>query len=302
MATNDAVTPNVDTPRGFALALVTYLLWGALPYYMKAVAHIPPMEVVAHRVIWSIPIAAAVLIWQGRTDALRTAIRTPRMLGMATITAGFVSINWLVYVWAIGANRAMEAALGYYINPLFSVFLGAVLLQERMSNAQKVAIGLALVAVAILTWDSGGLPWVSLSLALSWGFYAYFKKSLPIGPNQGFLLEVLILSLPAAIYIVYLEANGTGHFLTTGWRDSLLLLCAGVVTAVPLILYANGAKLLRLSTIAVMQYITPTLVFLSAVFVFHEPFGLTKLIAFGFIWAALAIYTSSALHGTRNRS
>ncbi len=301
MTTNDAASVNVDTPRGFAFALAAYLFWGALPYYLKAVAHIPPLEVVAHRVIWSIPIAAAVLIWQGRTDALRTAIRTPRMLGMATVTAAFVSINWLVYVYAIGADRVMEAALGYYINPLVSVFLGALLLQEMMSTAQKVAIGFALVAVAILTWETGGLPWISLALALSWGFYAYFKKSLPIGPNQGFLLEVLILAVPATIYVAYLEASGAGHFLATGWKDSVLLLCAGAVTAVPLLFYGNGAKLLRLSTIGVMQYLTPTLVFLSALFVFHEPFGLTRLIAFCFIWAALLIYTSSALQGVRKR-
>ncbi len=290
---------NEDTPRGFAFALTAYLFWGILPYYMKMVAHIPALEVVAHRVIWSIPIAGAVLLFQGRTADIKTAIRTPKMLAMAAVTAGFVSINWLIYVWSITHDRALEAALGYYINPLFSVFMGAVMLKEKMATAQKMAIGLAVIAVAILTWDAGGLPWISLSLAVSWGFYAFFRKTLPIGPNQGFLLEVLILAIPAAGYILYLQSTGNGHFGKTGWHDMALLAFAGLVTAVPLMVYANGAKLLRLSTIGVMQYITPTLVFISAVFVFKEPFSLTKLLAFGFIWAALAIYTLSLLRQRR---
>ncbi len=302
MATVNAVKLNEDTPRGFAFALAAYLLWGVLPYYMKMVAHIPPLEVVAHRVIWSVPLAAAVLLYQGRTADLKTAIRTPKMLGMAAVTAVFVSINWLIYVWAIGSNRAIEAALGYYINPLFSVFLGAMLLSEKMSRAQKYAILLAAIAVVILTWDAGGLPWISLGLAVSWGFYAFFRKTLPIGPNQGFMLEVMILFIPAASYVLYLETTGQGHFGHTGWRDVVLLLAAGLVTAVPLMVYANGAKLLRLSTIGVMQYLTPTLVFISAIFVFKEPFGLTKLASFVLIWAALVIYTGSMLHTSRKKA
>lgn len=301
MATANAVKLNEDTPRGFAFALTAYLLWGVLPYYMKMVAHIPPLEVVAHRVIWSLPLAAAVLLFQGRTADVKTAIRTPKMLGMAAVTAIFVSINWLIYVWAVGSNRTIEAALGYYINPLFSVFLGAMLLGETMSRAQKFAILVAAVAVVILTWDAGGLPWVSLGLAFSWGFYAFFRKTLPIGPNQGFMVEIMILFIPAAAYVIYLEATGQGHFGHTGWQDVALLSGAGLVTAVPLMVYANGAKLLRLSTIGLMQYLTPTLIFISAIFVFKEPFGLTKLVAFVLIWAALVIYTVTLVHGNRKR-
>tara|TARA_R110002020_G_scaffold39677_7_gene117648 strand:+ start:2465 stop:3439 length:975 start_codon:yes stop_codon:yes gene_type:complete len=290
-----------DTPRGFAFALVAYLLWGFLPFYMKAVAHIPAVEVVAHRVVWSVPIAAVVLILLGRTNDIRIALRTPRTLMMGMITASIITVNWGIYVWSIGADRTVEAALGYYINPLFSVFLAAVLLKERLDRQQMIAIALAVAAVALLAWESGGLPWVSLGLAGTWGFYAYFKKSLPVGPNQGFFLEVLILTMPAIGYIAYLESMGEGHFGGTGMTDIWLLLGCGVVTAVPLMIYANGAKLLRLSTIGIMQYIAPTMIFIIAVFVFKEPFGLTKLAAFVLIWMALAIYTSSLLRTRKAR-
>ncbi|HWU63096.1 MAG TPA: EamA family transporter RarD [Ensifer sp.] len=280
-----------DSPRGFAFALAAYFLWGFLPLFMKAIAHIPAPEIIAHRIIWSIPVAGAVLIATGRTADLKVALKSPRTLAMAALTASIITINWGIYVWSIAAGRALESALGYYINPLFSVFLGSVLLREKLSPSQWVAIGLAVCAVAILSVEAGGLPWVSLGLAVSWGFYAFFRKTLPVGPNQGFLLEVILLSVPAMAYIGYVETQGQGHFGDTGYGDVLWLLACGLVTAVPLILYANGAKLLRLSTIGIMQYIAPTMIFVIAVFIFKEPFGLSKLVAFAFIWAALLVFT-----------
>ena len=298
---SDRPTPpkNEDTLRGFGFALTAYLLWGFLPIYMKAVAHISPAEVIAHRVIWSIPIAGAVLIWLGRTADIRAAIRNPRMLAMAGCTAALISFNWGIYVWSIGSGHALDAALGYYINPLFSIFLGAVLLGERLSLAQKLAIGLAAIAVAVLTIEGGKLPWAALGLTISWGFYAYLKKSLPIGPNQGFFLEVLILSPFAVGYILWLAIRGNSHFFMGVPFDTSMLLSAGFVTAVPLMIYANGAKLLRLSTIGILQYIAPTMIFLIAVFVFDEPFGRAKMIAFPMIWAALVIYTISMVRQAR---
>ncbi len=295
------MSPNQDqdTGRGLAFALTAYGLWGFLPLYMKMLAHVPPAEVVAHRILWSVPIAALVLILLRRTDALREAFRNPRMLGMACITAALVSLNWGIYVWAIASGNALEAALGYYINPLFSIFLAAVFLGERLTRAQLVAIALAAGAVAVLAIDAGGVPWVALSLTLTWGFYALAKKSLPIGPNQGFLLEVLILLPPALGYVAYLSATGTSNFDLAFTRDTWLLLGCGVVTAVPLMCYANGAKGLRLSTIGILQYIAPTMIFLCAVFVFKEPFGQARMIAFPLIWLALVIYSTSMLRQMR---
>jgi chloramphenicol-sensitive protein RarD len=292
---------NEDSLAGFGYALTAYLLWGALPIFMKAVAHISPAEVIAHRVIWSVPIAGAILIYRGRLGDVWTALRTPRFLAMGAATAALISINWGIYVWSIGTGHALDAALGYYINPLFSVFLGAVLLKERLSLAQKAAIALAAVAVAVLTIEAGRLPWAALGLTVTWGFYAYLKKSLPIGPNQGFLLEVLILLVPALGYVGWLTATGTGHFMMGVTRDTTLLASCGLVTAVPLMVYANGAKLLKLSTIGIMQYISPTMIFLVAVFLFGEPFGTARMIAFPIIWVALAIYTFALFRQSRAR-
>lgn len=280
-----------DTPRGFAFALGAYLLWGFLPLYMKALAHIPAVEVIVHRVLWSVPVAGVILIATGRTADLARALRSPRTLAMAGLTAALVSINWGIYVWSIASGHALDAALGYYINPLFSVFVGWALLRERLAPAQWGAIALALVAVAILTWDAGRLPMVALGLTLTWGAYAFLKKWLPIGPNQGFMLEVLLLSPFALGYLIWLARTGQNHFLQGVPFDTAMLLGCGVVTAVPLILYANGAKGLRLSTIGIMQYIAPTMIFLTAVFVFDEPFGTARALAFPLIWAALALYT-----------
>ncbi|MCT4610955.1 MAG: EamA family transporter RarD [Pelagimonas sp.] len=281
---------NIDTPQGLAFALSAYFLWGFLPLYMKMVDHIPASEVVAHRVLWSVPVAGLVLILLRRTKELRAAFKSPKTVLLGCMTAGLVSLNWGIYVWAIANDQALDAALGYYINPLFSILLGALLLGERLTRLQWSAIALTAVAIAILTIENGRLPLVAIALMLTWGFYALFKKSLPVGPNQGFLLEVLILTPPALGYVIYLAVTGTGH-LFTGGMDTLLLMGCGVVTAVPLLLYANGAKLLRLSTIGIMQYIAPTMIMLIAVFVFDEPFGSARAIAFPLIWAALVLYS-----------
>jgi chloramphenicol-sensitive protein RarD len=287
-----------DSAAGFGFAVSAYVFWGFLPFYLKAVSHIPALEVIAHRILWSVPVAGLVLVALGRTADLKRAITTPRMVGMAALTALTISVNWGVYVWAIANDRALDAALGYYINPLFSVALGALLLREKLARAQWAAVGLAAIAVIILTVATGTLPWVALVLMTSFGIYAFLRKTLPIGPNQGFLLEVLLLSPAAIAYMIWLGPEG--HFLTTGWRDTGLLLGCGVVTAVPLILYANGAKRLKLSTIGILQYIAPTMIFLVAVFAFREPFGPARAVAFPLIWLALVLYTGSMIRTARN--
>ncbi|AAV96622.1 EamA family transporter RarD [Ruegeria pomeroyi] len=295
---SDQRPENVDTPKGLALAITAYLLWGFLPLYMKLLAHVPSIEVVAHRVIWSVPVAGALLVALGRTRDLRAALRNPRMLGMACLTAALISVNWAIYVWSINNGRALDAALGYYINPLFSIALAGLFLGERLSRAQIGAILLAAAGVAVLIVQAGELPWAALGLTFSWGFYALFKRSLPIGPNQGFLLEVLILTPFALAYVLWLMAQGQGHFGGFG-ADSLLLAGAGVVTAVPLLFYANGAKLVRLSTMGILQYIAPTMIFISAVALFGEEIDRGRMIAFPMIWAALVIYSVPMLRQMR---
>ena len=293
------MTHTEDSPRGLAFAIAAYLMWGGLPLYLKAISHVPALEVVSHRIIWSVPVASIILIILGRTRDIQTALKSPKLLAMGTLTAALISINWLTYVYAISTQRTLDAALGYYINPLFSVFLGFILLRERMRPLQWVAVCFAIGAVVVLAYELGSLPWISLTLTLSWGFYALFKRSLPIGPNQGFLLEVLVLSPIAIGYLTYLWINGTHSFANVSWSTTMLLMGSGVVTAVPLIVYANGAKLLRLSTIGMLQYIAPTFIFLTAVFIFDEPFGWEKKIAFPMIWVALAIYSASLIKTRR---
>lgn len=288
-----------DTPQGFAYALAAYGLWGILPLYLKALGHLSPFEVLAHRVVWSLPFAALILLVTRRFGDIRAALRSPRTLVMATVTASLITVNWCTYVYAVGSGHAIEGALGYFINPLFSILLGSILLKERLSPMQMGAIVLAFVAVGILTWDAGRLPWISLTLTFSWGIYSFLRKTLPVGPNQGFFLEVALLSVPALPYILWLEASGQGHLTHGTAIDSWLLAAAGIATAVPLMLYANGAKRLRLSTIGIMQYLTPTIIFLIAVFVFREPLSPVKLFAFVLIWSALGLYSLGMLRNSR---
>jgi chloramphenicol-sensitive protein RarD len=300
---SETIRPDADADarRGFLLALGAYFLWGLLPFYMKAVAHLPLIEVIAHRIVWSVPIAAAVLVWAGRTADFKAAIRSPRSIAMAALTAALISVNWSIYVWAVSVDRTVETALGYYINPLVVVVVGALVLGEKLDRLQIAAVALAAVAVAVMTVDAGKLPWVSLALAFSFAAYGFFRKTLPIGPSQGFLLEVLLLSVPALGYIIFLIATGQDHFISSTGTDTALLIGCGPITSVPLLLFAFGARLLRLSTIGIMQYIAPTMVFLIAVLIFDEPFGTTQAIAFALIWVALAMYSWSMFRGREIR-
>ena len=293
---------NQDTPAGLAFAMSAYLLWGFLPLYMHQLAHVPPLEVVAHRIIWSLPVAGVMALALGRVGDIRAALTNRNMVLMGLVTATLISVNWATYVYAIASGQAVQAALGYYINPLFSIVLGAVLLGERPSPIQQLAIGLAFVAVVILTLDAGSLPWVAIGLTVSWGLYAFFKKSMPIGPNQGFLLEVILL-FPCAIgFLIWMNAQGANHFTGGTGLDQALLMGCGVVTAIPLVLYANGAKRLRLSTIGIMQYVAPTMILLTAIFIFREPVSPLRLGAFALIWVALVLYSWGMLAQMRRKA
>ncbi|MBC2884816.1 EamA family transporter RarD [Ochrobactrum sp. CM-21-5] len=292
-----------DGSRGFLMAFGAYALWGALPFYLKALSHVPAMEVVAHRVIWSVPVALVLLLLLGQFKGILNAVRQPRMLAMAALTAALITVNWSIYVWAVAHDQVMGAALGYYINPLFNVVLGGLFLGERLTKVQYVAVAFAFAAVLLLTVNAGGLPWVSLALPLTFGLYGFFRKSLPMPPLQGFTLEVLILCVPALGYIVWLAATGQDNFYAGPAFNVSLLLLAGPFTAIPLILYAGGAKLLRYTTLGLMQYMTPTMLFFFAIFIFGEPFSTTQLGAFVLIWLGLALYTWSTLsEHRRNRA
>ena len=297
-AESTSASEDASSSRGLGFAVLSYLMWGTLPLYMKAVDFIPAVEVVAHRVLWSLPVAGVILLALGRTSDIKAALREPRTMLMAALTAAIISANWAIYVWAIAVDRTVEAALGYYINPLMTVLLGAALLGERLNRYQMVAVALAVLAVVILTVDAGGLPWVSLALAGTFAAYGYLRKTLPVGPSQGFFLEVMLLALPSLGYVIWLETSGQGHFFADGGANVTLMMLAGPVTAIPLILYGIGAKALRISTVGILQYISPTIIALMAVFIFGEPFGPVRVVAFALIWAGLALYTWSMFYGS----
>jgi len=283
---------------GFIYTFSAFALWGLMPVYMKAIAHISATEILANRIIWSIPVALVFLLLAGRTRDIVRVVKMPSKLLAVAACATVISINWGLYVWAIAAERTIEAALGYYINPLISIALGMILLGEKLDRIQLFALVLACVAVAILTYAAGELPWVALVLAGSFAVYGLIKKTVDIGPTQGFMLEVLILSVVAIPYLFYLSSIGQLILGSTAENTYWLLGC-GPVTAVPLILFAFGAKRLQLATVGLMQYIAPSMIFLTGIFVFKEPFSRIQFFAFVLIWIAIALYSWSGIRGFR---
>ncbi len=288
--------------RGFAFTFAAFGLWGILPLWVKTIDHVPVIDFVAYRILFSVPVAGCILLVLGRTADLKAAFGQPRTLMMALLTGSLIAVNWGIYTWAILVDRAVETALGYYINPLVNVLLGALFLRERFTGWQLIAIGLAVAAVAILTVQAGGLPWISLALAFTFGIYGFLRKTLPIGPSQGFFLEVLLLSLPAFFLLIWVSSDGGKVLFDRSPSETVLLLLAGPVTTIPLICFAVGARLLRYSTVGLMQYIAPSLIFLIAIFVFEEPFSGWQFLAFCLIWTGLAIYSWSTLRSSRANS
>ncbi|WP_279477930.1 EamA family transporter RarD [Aureimonas sp. SK2] len=287
-----------EPASGYAYGIAAYSIWGlVLPLYMKALAHVPSMEVMAQRILWSWLLTLGILAAAGGLKGL-AAVRSPRVLGTLVLTAALISVNWGVYVWAIATGHGLDAALGYYINPLINVLMAGVFLRERLNRLQTIAVGIATAGVLVLTLESGGLPWVSLALALSFASYGLLRKTVKIGATEGFFVEVTILFLPALALAVWLVRDGGGHF-GIGATETALLVGTGVITAVPMILFSLAARLLRYTTVGLLQYIAPTLITLTAIFIFGEPFGPWQAVAFGCIWTALGLYSWSILRDRR---
>ena len=274
------------------MATGAYVLWGFLPLYFAATKHIWPTELLAHRVIWSVPFALGVMALQGRWAEVSQLFSNRRTVAMMTITAFLIAGNWGIYIYAVGQNLASQAALGYYFTPLIVVLMGATLLGERMSGLQLFAVCIAAVAVVYRTVAGGEFPLIGLTLGTSFAIYGYLRKTQPVGPTQGFLLEVIILLPFALIYAAWLALQGDGHLFITV-SDTLWLMGCGPVTAVPLVLYAFGAKALRFSTIGLMGYIGPTLIFIVAFTMLGEQLDRVQLVTFAMVWCALVLYSVS---------
>jgi chloramphenicol-sensitive protein RarD len=286
-----------EQKKGAGFALLAFFFWGGLtPLYFKAVSGVPPIETLANRVIWSLLLVGVLLFAMKRVAGLRAALASPKVLRTLLLAAFFVSLNWFLYIYAINASMTVEAALGYYINPLINVILGMVVLRERLSRAQGLAVLLAALGVANLTWQLGAVPWVGLALALSFGIYGLIRKTAPLASLEGLFMETLLLAPFAIGLLVYLQFFGGGQSMSLADPGFFgLLMLSGPVTALPLIWYASAARRLRYSTIGLFQYLAPTCIMLTAVFVFGEPFTQAHLVTFACIWAALAIYSFDSL-------
>jgi chloramphenicol-sensitive protein RarD len=281
--------------HGIGYGLAAYGLWGAVPLFWPLVARAGSLELLAHRVVWSLVISvllALVLLpkgWYGRMATRRTLL----MLGLA---AAVVSVNWGVYIWAVNHGQVVQTSLGYYINPILSILVGVVALGERMARAQWVSVALAFLAVVVLTVEYGRLPWVSLVLAASFATYGVMKKQVNGGAVETLTIESALLTPVALGYLVYLAASGGMTFGTLGWTHSLLLMATGVVTVVPLLFFAASATRLPLSTLGLLQYLAPTLQFLLGILYFHETMSTGRWISFGLVWLALMIMSVHGLH------
>ncbi len=290
-------TGTTATRAGLAYGLAAFGFWGLVPIYFKAVSSVPALEVLAHRVVWSVVVLGLVLTVKRRWSEVVAAVTHWRTLGILAVTTILIGVNWYLFIWAVNNNQVLQASLGYFINPLVNVFLGVVFLKERLSRAGMVAVALAATGVGWLTFRGGELPWISLVLAFSFGLYGLLRKTAPVKPVPGLMVETLLMLPAALIYLAATASHGGLYFGTGSVKLDLLLVAAGLVTALPLLWFTAAAQLLPLSTMGFIQYLAPTLHFLLAVLVFGEPLTGERLIAFCFIWTALAIFTVDQLRG-----
>jgi chloramphenicol-sensitive protein RarD len=280
---------------GFLYALAAFGFWGLGPLYFKAVAHVPPLEVLAHRVLWSV-VLTALLIALGRDwPALRRALASPRVVATLALTGTLVACNWLIFIHAVVSDQVLEASLGYFINPLLNVLLGMVFLRETLRPRQALAVLLAAAGTANLALSYGKLPLIALGLAFTFGIYGLLRKTVRIEAVNGLFAETTLVLPLALAWLGWLGLRGEGQLVAGGATTTLLLMAAGPVTALPLVWFTAGARRLRYGTIGIIHYLAPTLQFLLAVAVFREPFGRVHLITFGLIWAGLALYTADSL-------
>jgi chloramphenicol-sensitive protein RarD len=283
---------------GIWYALGAYVLWGLFPIYWKWLQHVPAIQLIGHRIGWSFVLLLLIIFVTGQWTKFRSTL-TRRVLGVYLIAGVLLSANWLTYVWGVNSGHIVETSLGYFINPLLSVLLGLIFLKERLRPLQWLPIGLAAFGVIYLTWTYGSLPWIALTLAFTFGFYGLVKKTSPLGSLYGLTLETGLVFLPALGYLLYVESVGQGAFGHTGRVSDLLMIGGGVVTTIPLLMFASAAKRIPLTMVGIMQYIAPTIQFLIGVFIYKEAFTNSKLIGFSMVWVALIVFWVEGVYARR---
>jgi chloramphenicol-sensitive protein RarD len=284
--------------KGLLFGVSAYIIWGLLPLYWKLVEEAGAYEILAHRGIWSLLICVSLLALRKQLKSAYEMVRSSRTLSLLFLASGLLTINWGVYIWSVTVNRVVEAALGYYITPLINVTFGVLLLREKLRPAQWIAVALAAAGVVILTLGYGSLPWIALVLAISWGSYSLIKKSLNLGALETLSLETLFAFLPNLVFLFIIQGNGSAEFGST-WSISLLLFGAGAATVIPLLLFNGSTTRLPLSTVGLLQYITPTIMFFIGIYINNEDISTTKVLGFAFIWLALAVLSRDLYRSSR---
>jgi chloramphenicol-sensitive protein RarD len=279
---------------GLLLGAAAYLMWGLFPLYWPLLEPATPVEILAHRIVWSMLLVAALLAGRGRLRSLRRLPR--RAWGYLVVASVLIAVNWGTYIYGVNTNQVVETSLGYFIGPLVTVMVAVVLLDERLRPAQWASLALAAVAVAILTLDYGRLPWIALTLAFSFAIYGLLKKKANVGAAESLAVETSVLVLPALVFLLSLQAAGTGTFGRVSPTHTLLLVGAGLVTVLPLLAFSGAATRIPLATIGLLQYLGPTLQFLIGVLIYQEPLPPTRLLGFVLVWVSLALFTMEALH------
>jgi chloramphenicol-sensitive protein RarD len=285
--------------KGILYGIAAYLAWGVFPIYWKWLESVPAIQIISHRIIWSFVLLALILFVTRQWKTFRSAALSRRIVLIYLASAILLSINWLTYVWAVNAGFVVETSLGYFINPLLSVLLGVLFLREKLRPWQWVPIVLAAIGVIYVAFSYGQFPWIALTLAISFGTYGLIKKTAPLGSLYGLALETGLLFVPAVIFLAYTERLGQGAFLHSGPVADLLMVGAGLVTTVPLLLFSSAAQRIPLSTVGILQYITPTMQFILGIFLYHEPFNLSLLIGFSIVWLALLIFWGESFLASR---
>jgi chloramphenicol-sensitive protein RarD len=277
--------------RGVLAGIGAYFLWGLFPIYWRLLEQDPAIEILAHRMVWSLVFMMGVMVLRGELNWLKEALKNRRLLAIYCMAAILLSLNWYTYIWAVNAGYVVEASLGYFINPLVNFLLGVIFFHERLRLGQLAAVILAVMGVVYLTFNYGSLPWISLVLAFSFGLYGLIKKVAPLESAHGFSLETSAMFLPALGFLIHRQVSGAGAFVNQGMLVTLLLVITGPVTSIPLLMFGYSARKIPLSMLGFIQYIAPTLQFLIGVFIYFEPFPITRLIGFSVIWLALIFYS-----------
>jgi chloramphenicol-sensitive protein RarD len=282
--------------KGALAAFIAFLMWGFLPLYIKRLEHSTALEILSHRTLWSLLFVFLLLLFRSQWRPLMTRCRQNGVLQNALGCAVLLGANWLIYTWAVTSDHMVEASLGYFINPLISVLLGMVFLQERLRPLQWLSITIAAAGVVYLGVNHGRPPWIALILATTFGVYGFLRKRSQLNSLDGLAVETGMLSLPALLYLIYLSHQSTGSFTDYGISYALLLMGSGIATALPLLLFAHGARQITLTTLGLMQYIAPSIQLMLGVFIYNEPFSEERMVGFAFIWLALLLFTGENLY------